>query len=73
VAARPCIEDGVSTLDQTTPTERELRQIAERAGWQIVRVYKDRGISGADAAVAPTWRQFGQTIRVSIANSYRDR
>jgi len=22
-------------------------QIAEHAGWQIVRVYKDRGISGA--------------------------
>jgi DNA invertase Pin-like site-specific DNA recombinase len=38
----------VSTLDQTTANqERELRQVAERAGWQIVRVYKDRGISGA--------------------------
>jgi DNA invertase Pin-like site-specific DNA recombinase len=38
----------VSTLDQTTANqERELRQVAERAGWQIVRVYKDHGISGA--------------------------
>jgi DNA invertase Pin-like site-specific DNA recombinase len=38
----------VSTLDQTTANqERELRQVAERAGWQIVRVYKHRGISGA--------------------------
>ena len=38
----------VSTLDQTTANqERELRQVAERAGWQIVKVYKDRGISGA--------------------------
>jgi DNA invertase Pin-like site-specific DNA recombinase len=37
----------VSTLDQTTANqERELRQVAERAGWQIERVYKDRGISG---------------------------
>jgi len=38
----------VSTLEQTTANqERELRQVAERAGWQIVRVYKDHGISGA--------------------------
>jgi DNA invertase Pin-like site-specific DNA recombinase len=36
----------VSTLDQTTANqERELRQVAERAGWKIVRVYKDHGIS----------------------------
>jgi DNA invertase Pin-like site-specific DNA recombinase len=40
----------VSTLDQTTANqERELRQVAERAGWEIVRVYKDHGISGAKA------------------------
>ena len=38
----------VSTLDQTTANqERELRQVAERASWQIVHVYKDHGISGA--------------------------
>ena len=38
----------VSTLDQTTVNqERELRQVAERAGWHIVHVYKDHGISGA--------------------------
>ena len=38
----------VSTLDQTTANqERELRQVAERAGWEIIRVYKDHGISGA--------------------------
>lgn len=38
----------VSTLDQTAANqERELRQVAARAGWQIVRVYKDHGISGA--------------------------
>ena len=38
----------VSTVDQTTANqERELRQVAERAGWQIVHVYKDHGISGA--------------------------
>jgi DNA invertase Pin-like site-specific DNA recombinase len=38
----------VSTIDQTTANqERELRQVAERAGWEVVHVYKDHGISGA--------------------------
>ena len=38
----------VSTQDQTTSNqEHELRQAAERAGWQVARLYKDHGISGA--------------------------
>ena len=38
----------VSTIDQTTANqERELRQIAARMGCEIVKVYKDHGISGA--------------------------
>ena len=38
----------VSTLDQTTANqERELRDIASRMGWEIAKVYKDHGISGA--------------------------
>jgi hypothetical protein len=38
----------VSTVDQTTANqERELRAVAERAGWEVVHVYKDHGISGA--------------------------
>ena len=38
----------VSTLDQTTANqERELREIADRVGCEIVKVYKDHGISGA--------------------------
>jgi DNA invertase Pin-like site-specific DNA recombinase len=37
----------VSTVDQTTANqERELREVAARAGWEIVKVYKDHGISG---------------------------
>jgi len=37
----------VSTLDQTTANqERELREIASRMGSEIVKVYKDHGISG---------------------------
>ena len=38
----------VSTQDQTTSNqEHELRQAAERAGWQVAKLYKDHGISGA--------------------------
>ena len=38
----------VSTIDQTTANqERELRDIAGRSGLEIVKVYKDHGISGA--------------------------
>jgi DNA invertase Pin-like site-specific DNA recombinase len=40
----------VSTIDQTTSNqERELREVASRMGCEIVRVYKDHGISGAKA------------------------
>ncbi len=38
----------VSTTDQTTANqERELREVARRMGCEIVRVYKDHGISGS--------------------------
>lgn len=38
----------VSTKEQTTENQlRELRQVAERAGWNIVQVFEDAGISGA--------------------------
>ena len=38
----------VSTLDRTTANqERELREIGARMGCEIVKVYKDHGISGA--------------------------
>ena len=38
----------VSTTDQhTSNQEAELRQIAQRAGWEVIRIYRDHGISGA--------------------------
>ena len=38
----------VSTKEQTTENQRrELEQVAERAGWQVVGVFEDAGISGA--------------------------
>jgi DNA invertase Pin-like site-specific DNA recombinase len=45
---RPAIYLRVSTSDQNTDNqERELRQVAEPAGWTVVKLYKDQGISGA--------------------------
>lgn len=38
----------VSTKDQTTENQRrELAEVAERAGWSVVGVFCDEGISGA--------------------------
>jgi len=38
----------VSTDSQTVENQiRELSQVAERRGWQVVEVYRDAGISGA--------------------------
>jgi DNA invertase Pin-like site-specific DNA recombinase len=49
----------VSTTEQTTANqERELREVAERMGVTIVKIYKDHGISGAkgrDRRPAGTW------------------
>ena len=39
----------VSTDKQTVENQiRELRQIAERRGWEVVEEYRDAGISGAE-------------------------
>lgn len=38
----------VSTTDQTTENQRrELLEVAERAGWDVVGVFADEGVSGA--------------------------
>ena len=45
---RAAIYVRVSTDKQTVENQlRELRQIAERRGWQVVETYSDAGISGA--------------------------
>jgi DNA invertase Pin-like site-specific DNA recombinase len=47
-AKRVAIYTRVSTDHQTMANqERELREVAERADWEVVKVYADRGISGA--------------------------
>jgi DNA invertase Pin-like site-specific DNA recombinase len=45
---RAAIYARVSTDKQTVENQvRELRQIAERRGWEVVELYQDAGISGA--------------------------
>jgi DNA invertase Pin-like site-specific DNA recombinase len=48
MARRAALYLRVSTIDQTTANqERVLRDVAERMGLEIVKVYKDHGVSGA--------------------------
>ena len=48
MAKRAAIYVRVSTDKQTVENQiRELRQIAERRGWEVVEEYRDAGISGA--------------------------
>jgi DNA invertase Pin-like site-specific DNA recombinase len=48
MAKRVALYARVSTDTQTTENqERELRAVAERAGWEIVQIYVDQGVSGA--------------------------
>lgn len=45
---RAAIYARVSTDDQTTENQlRELRQVAERSGWEVIAEFVDEGISGA--------------------------
>jgi DNA invertase Pin-like site-specific DNA recombinase len=45
---RAAIYTRVSTDSQTIENQlRELRQVAERRGWDVVEIYNDAGISGA--------------------------
>ena len=45
MASRTVSGSGSSRLGNNQ--EHELRQAEERAGWQVAKVYKDHGISGA--------------------------
>src|SRR5690242_13835355 len=48
MSKRAAIYVRVSTDKQTVENQvRELRQIAERRGWQVIEQYSDAGISGA--------------------------
>ena len=45
---RAALYVGVSTDQQTTANqERELSEVAARMGWEIINIYRDKGISGA--------------------------
>jgi DNA invertase Pin-like site-specific DNA recombinase len=48
MSKRVCIYARVSTSQQTTENQiQALREVAERAGYQIVKIYSDEGISGS--------------------------
>ena len=48
MAKRAAIYVRISTDKQTVENQiRELRQIAERRGWEVVEEYRDAGTSGA--------------------------
>jgi DNA invertase Pin-like site-specific DNA recombinase len=48
MAKRAALYVRVSTDGQTVENQiRELRQVAQRRGWEVVEVYNDAGISGA--------------------------
>ena len=51
MAKRAALYVRVSTDGQTVESQiRELRQVAQRRGWEVVEVYNDAGISGANIA-----------------------
>jgi DNA invertase Pin-like site-specific DNA recombinase len=44
----------VGTLDETAADqERDLRQVADQMGWQIVKLYRDDGVSGTKSQKHP--------------------
>jgi len=48
MSKRVCIYARVSTSQQTTENQiQALKEVAERAGYQIVKIYSDDGISGS--------------------------
>lgn len=48
MSKRVCIYARVSTCQQTTENQiQALKEVAERAGYQIVKIYSDDGISGS--------------------------
>ena len=58
---RAAIYVRVSTDKQTIENQlRELRQIAQRRGWQMVEEYHDAGISGAMSGVQLLEPRFGR-------------
>jgi DNA invertase Pin-like site-specific DNA recombinase len=53
---RPATRALTPPIDQTTANqERELREVATRMGCEIVKVYKDHGISGAEGVISPAF------------------
>ena len=62
----------VSTDAQTVENQiRELRQVAERRGWEVIEVYSDAGISGAKGRNGRPGTQFHAQGRQPTEVRYR--
>ena len=62
----------VSTDAQTVENQiRELRQVAERRGWEVIQVYSDAGISGAKSTERTAWTRFHAQGRQPTEVRYR--
>lgn len=60
----------VSTDHQTTENqERELLERAERAGWEVVKVYRDHGVSGAKSGKDRRAFSGGFSVWAKVAGS----
>src|SRR6516225_7752795 len=61
---RAAIYVRVSTDKQTVENQlRELRQIAERRGWEVVKEYSDAGISGSKGRDGRPWLDQAPLLR----------
>ena len=76
-AKRAALYVRVSTDSQTVENQiRELRQVAERRGWEVIGVYNDAGISrqGAQRAAWPRFHAEGrQSAAVRCGDGVGDR
>ncbi|SFI20894.1 recombinase family protein [Modicisalibacter xianhensis] len=66
---RVAIYSRVSTDGQTTENQtRELREVAERNGWEVVATFMDHGVSGAKGRDQRP--QFDQLIRGAVRREF---
>lgn len=66
---RVAIYARVSTDSQTTANQiRELKEVAGRSGWSVVKIYKDDGVSGAKGK--DKRQAFAQLLRDAMSKEF---
>ena len=59
----------VSTSEQTTRNQRrELKAVADRHGWEVVKVFEDAGFSGGKGSIEPSSLHNEESERTSKPN-----